>query len=95
MKAQQYRIGWTRQTDLAPAVDRALGQQLSNADEMFETLFTEVRRLATLIGAAGDGGGGSSAAMGYWTVLTDGDPVDTHLIFADGEAIAVFVPTLT
>lgn len=31
--------------------------------------------------------------VGYWTPLTDGDLVETDLIFADGEAVAVFVPT--
>jgi hypothetical protein len=95
MIAQKYRLGFKSQTGLPPAANGALGQQFSNADEMFETLFTEARRVATLTGAGSSGDGGSSAATGYWTVLTDGDPVDTHLIFADGEAIAVFVPTLT
>lgn len=33
------------------------------------------------------------AGMGYWTPLTDGDVDETQLIFAAGEAIAVFVPT--
>lgn len=33
------------------------------------------------------------AGKGYWTPLTDGDPDETDLIFANGEAIAVFVPT--
>lgn len=32
-------------------------------------------------------------ALGYWTVLTDGDVDEPDLICADGEAIAVFVPT--
>lgn len=30
---------------------------------------------------------------GYWAPLTDGDTVDTDLIFADGECVMVFVPT--
>jgi len=29
---------------------------------------------------------------GYWTPLTDGNVDETNLIFANGEAIAVFVP---
>ena len=33
------------------------------------------------------------ASVGYWTVLTDGNVDETDLIFANGEAIAVFVPT--
>lgn len=32
------------------------------------------------------------AASGYWTPLTDGNVDETDLIFANGEAIAVFVP---
>lgn len=32
-------------------------------------------------------------SLGYWTPLTDGDIDEAHLIFANGEAIAVFVPT--
>lgn len=31
--------------------------------------------------------------LGYWTPLTDGDTEETDLIFANGECIAVFVPT--
>jgi len=31
--------------------------------------------------------------LGYWTPLTDGDLDETNLIFANGECIAVFVPT--
>ena len=34
----------------------------------------------------------ATASTGYWTPLTDGDPDETDLIFANGEAIAVFVP---
>lgn len=30
--------------------------------------------------------------LGYWTPLTDGNVNETDLIFANGEAIAVFVP---
>jgi len=96
MIAQKYRLNFLQQMKLAPEVNRALGQQFANADEMFETLFTEVRRLATLLGAGledGMGNGGGGMAAGYWTVLTDGDPVETDLIFADSEAIAVWVPT--
>lgn len=90
MIAQKYRLSFHKQTGLSPAVNSALGRQLSNADEMFETLFTEARRLATLT----EGGvGGSRPATGYWTVLTDGDLTDPQLIFAGGDAIAVFVPT--
>lgn len=37
---------------------------------------------------ASSGGAGS----GYWTPLTDGDPDETDLIYANGEAIAVNVP---
>lgn len=29
---------------------------------------------------------------GYWSVLTDGDPVETDLIFADGDVISVHMP---
>ncbi len=38
-------------------------------------------------------GAGNIAEVGYWTPLTDGDLDETDLIFADGECIAVFVPT--
>jgi hypothetical protein len=34
----------------------------------------------------------SATGSGYWTPLTDGDVDETDLIFAAGEAIAVFVP---
>ena len=34
----------------------------------------------------------ASAASGYWAPLTDGDLVETELIFADGECVMVFVP---
>lgn len=34
-----------------------------------------------------------ASGSGYWTPLTDGDVDETDLIFANGEAIAVFVPT--
>jgi len=34
----------------------------------------------------------SATGSGYWTPLTDGDLDETDLIFASGEAIAVFVP---
>lgn len=34
----------------------------------------------------------TSNSDGYWTPLTDGDTDETDLIFANGEAIAVFVP---
>lgn len=34
----------------------------------------------------------SATGGGYWTPLTDGDLDETDLIFASGEAIAVFVP---
>jgi hypothetical protein len=37
--------------------------------------------------------GGGVSGVGYWTPLTDGNPDETQLIFANGEAIAVFVPT--
>lgn len=32
-------------------------------------------------------------SKGYWSPLTDGDPDETELIFADGDAIMVWVPT--
>lgn len=35
-----------------------------------------------------------TAPEGYWTPLTDGNMDETQLIFAAGECIAVFVPTL-
>lgn len=35
---------------------------------------------------------GSAAPSGYWTLLSDGDTVEAELIFANGEAIALFVP---
>jgi len=31
--------------------------------------------------------------LGYWAPLTDGDSIETDLIFADAEAIMIFVPT--
>jgi hypothetical protein len=93
MIAQKYRITWTQQTALATPVNRGLGQQMSNIDELFEVLFTEVRRLSQQVAALeADGGGGGDTGHGYWTVLTDGDPDETDLIFANGEAIALFVP---
>lgn len=30
--------------------------------------------------------------LGYWTLLTDGDLVETDFIFADGDAISIWVP---
>lgn len=38
-------------------------------------------------------GGGETHEDGYWSPLTDGDEDETELIFADGEAIMVWVPT--
>ena len=35
----------------------------------------------------------SSETTGYWTPLTDGDTTDADIIFANGECVAVFVPT--
>lgn len=89
--AQKYRLSFSQQQGLSAPVNRALGTQFSNADEMFETIFTELRRLGLLVGT-GAGGSGATAG-GYWTVLTDGDLTAPELIFADGDAIAVFVPT--
>lgn len=34
----------------------------------------------------------ATIASGYWTLLTDGDVDETDFIFADGDAISVFVP---
>lgn len=34
----------------------------------------------------------ASGGDGYWVPLTDGDPVETELIFAAGECVMVFVP---
>lgn len=31
-------------------------------------------------------------AAGFWTILTDGDPTQPELIFADGDVISMFVP---
>lgn len=39
------------------------------------------------------GGGGSSSTSGYWAPLTDGNIIETDLVFANGDAIMVFVPT--
>lgn len=36
-------------------------------------------------------GGGSGS--GYWAPLTDGDLIETDLIFAGGECVMIFVPT--
>jgi hypothetical protein len=47
--AQKYRLNFTQQSGLSAPVNRALGQQFANADEMFETLFGEVRRLAAAV----------------------------------------------
>ena len=95
MIAQKYRVNFQQQTALRPEVNRALGQQFANVDEMFETLFTEARRVANLLesGGSGDGGGGGGTATGYWSILTDGDPTAPQLIFADGDVISIFVPT--
>lgn len=38
-------------------------------------------------------GGGSSSSSGYWAPLTDGNIIETDLVFANGDAIMVFVPT--
>jgi len=46
--AQKYRLNFQQQGKLSPDVNRALGTQFANADEMFETLFTETKRVATL-----------------------------------------------
>lgn len=87
----KYRQGWTQQSGLQAPVNRALGQQFSNIDELFDALFAELRRLDARIAAAG--GDGAAILAGSWTVLTDGDLTAPSLIFAGGEAIAVFVPT--
>jgi hypothetical protein len=34
----------------------------------------------------------SVVPSGYWTLLTDGDPDETDFIFANGDAISIFVP---
>jgi hypothetical protein len=34
----------------------------------------------------------SGDAAGFWTILTDGDPTQPELIFADGDVISMFVP---
>lgn len=41
----------------------------------------------------GSGSSSFNQNTGYWTPLTDGDVDETDLIFANGDAIAVFVPT--
>jgi hypothetical protein len=38
-RPQPYRLAWAAQPTLAPGVNTALGKQLTNADQMFETLF--------------------------------------------------------
>jgi hypothetical protein len=53
--AQKYRLSFLQQTGLSAAVNRALGQQFANADEMFETLFVEARRVANLVDAGSRG----------------------------------------
>jgi|SRR5262245_24023643 len=97
MIAQKYRLNFLQQGKLSPEVNRALGTQFANADEMFETLFTEARRVAALLaaGTGGSGGGDGSGGTetGYWSVLTDGEEIGTELIFAAGDVIMVFVPT--
>jgi len=97
MIAQKYRLNFLQQTALKPEVNRALGTQFANADEMFETLFIEANRVAALLaagtGGGGGGGDGGGTETGYWSVLTDGEPVGTELIFADGDVIMTFVPT--
>ncbi len=40
-RPQPYRLAWAAQPSLAPAVNVALGKQLTNADQMFETLFRD------------------------------------------------------
>jgi collagen triple helix repeat protein len=57
-RAQKYRVTWPTQTSLPPTVNRALGQQLSNVDEMLETLFTELRRIDGMVSRAGGIGAG-------------------------------------
>lgn len=53
------------------------------------TLGTGLSMAGTVLSATG--GGGMDA--GYWAPLTDGDLVETDLIFASGEAVMVWVPT--
>jgi hypothetical protein len=51
-RPQPYRIGWAAQATLAPAVNSALGKQLTNADQMFETLFRDFGGQAAVDDAA-------------------------------------------
>lgn len=45
------------------------------------------------MGPPGIDGTNGTGEEGYWAPLTDGDPDETDLIFADGECIMVFIPT--
>jgi len=47
----------------------------------------------TMTGTVLSASGGGGSTDGYWTPLTDGDEDETDLIYANGEAIAVWVPT--
>jgi len=51
VKPQPYRVAWPQQPGITPAANSALGHQMSNIDEMFEILFTELRNLR--LGIAG------------------------------------------
>lgn len=51
------------------------------------TLGTGLDMVGTVLNVTG------SSLGGYWAPLTDGDVVETDLIFASGEAVMVWVPT--
>ena len=59
----------------------------------------EIERLArtTVISVSGTGSGGPPTAphaLGYWTPITNGDPLSPEILFdADGDCIVGWVPT--
>jgi hypothetical protein len=88
MKAQKYRIGWTTQPALAPPVNRALGQQLSNVDECLETLFTELRHIGS--GATAPTGSAGLTVREIPTGVIDGSNLTftlAHIPIADSEQV--------
>jgi hypothetical protein len=63
-----------------------------NVRERDEILRLSKRSVTTTAGGAIDGG--ALAQVGYWTPITNGDPVSPELLFdSNGDCLVGFVPT--
>src|SRR5262245_18686776 len=85
---QKYRLSFRRQNALPNAVNDALSQQFAKADEMFETLFIEARRVAIRLDEGGDGGGAGSVTH------TDGPLTEHAVVVGNGADDIAVLPSL-